>query len=143
MQLLLQFFRARSQKENMLAAALGTYARHCLAISAVVALELVGALVIGQRDSAIAALHALAAGAAQHHRRVSAAVEQDNRLLAALQPRSYFFAQAAGKNLFLAGMLECLPHVHQLDARHGALFHPLRQFDQFVAALLRVVKRLQ
>ena len=127
----------------MLVAALRTDARHRLVVSAVMAPQLVRALVISQRDGAIAALNALAAGPAQHHRRISAAIQKNDRLLASLQTRSHFFAQATGKNLFFAGLLEFLPHIHQFDARHGALLHSLRQLDQLVAALLRVVERLQ
>src|SRR2546421_302915 len=54
----------------MLALALGAYLGDGALEAAIVALELLVALVMGQRDSAILALHRLAAGAAKHHRSI-------------------------------------------------------------------------
>jgi len=53
------------------------FARHARVFS--------GVLVVGQRDGAVLALQLFAAGAADHGEGIAAAVEQDQRLLAAIE----------------------------------------------------------
>src|SRR5215470_3816128 len=90
---LLHFLRAGAEKMNVLAVAGRAPFGHGLAITAVVALHALSGLVKGQSDTAILALQDFAARPAQHHRRISAAVEQDHGLFAALQAFADFAYQ--------------------------------------------------
>ena len=93
MQQFLELFRAGSEEEQMIAAAVGAKLGHGRSIAAVVAFHAAAALVVGQGDGAVGALHGLAAAAAQGDRRVSPAIEQDHRLLFAIQPLAHLFGQ--------------------------------------------------
>ena len=66
----------------------------------------VDGLVIGERDGAVFALELFAAGAAHDDEGVAAAVEQDDRLLAAIERGLGFFDELAGEELLLAGLLK-------------------------------------
>ena len=79
----------------MLALALGAARRHSAPVAAVVALQPLACarqagfvesrLVMRERDRAVLALQLFSAGAADHGEGVAAAVEQNQRLLAALE----------------------------------------------------------
>src|SRR6266478_6469877 len=113
--------------------------------SAVVALELMVALVMGDRDGAVLALHGWAAGPAEHYRRVAAAVEQDHRLLTPGETLADGLCQSAGKedSLFFVLLLEFGAHVEDLDLGKRPLLDALAQFDQLIFSALRVVVGLE
>src|SRR3954463_3185389 len=97
---------------QVLAAALRTRPRHRPLVSAVMALQLVRALVIGERDGAVVALDLLAARAAQHDGGISAAVQQDHRLLAALETRRDLFRQLAREQMVFTRLRKLDLHVY-------------------------------
>src|SRR6266481_3664393 len=129
----------------MLALALGAYLGDGALEAAIVALELVVALVMGQRDSAILALHGLAAGAAKHDRCVAATIEQNHGLLAAGETVPEGLGQSAGEEdfFFLILLLEFGAHVEDLDLGQRTLLDALAQLDELVFAALRVVVGLE
>ena len=94
-QQLFQLFRSRPDKINVLATAMRTLLGDLRHVSAIMAFHLVFAFVVRHRDGAILALQRLAARAAQHHRRVSAPVEQHHDLLFLFQPLANFLRQFA------------------------------------------------
>ena len=109
---LLALLRARAEVVQMLAVALGAARRNRAPVAAVVALQplalaryasiFAGRLVVGERDGAVLALQLFAAGAADHGKRIAAPVEQNQRLLAALERRLGLLDQRARKELVLA-----------------------------------------
>ena len=137
-QQLFQLFGTGAEKIDVLAAAVDAGFGHGRGVSAVVAVHLVLALVMGQRDGAVLAFELFAAGAAQDDRRISAAVEQDHDLLFALEAFFDFFGQLARDDLLVSGFLKLLPHVDDFDFGQRALLHAVGQFDQRVLVLLRV-----
>src|SRR6266567_6261702 len=84
MQQLFQFFRACSEKIDVLAPARRAVLRHRSHESAVVALHPPLRLMVGQRDGTVLALERFAASSTQDHRGISAAVEQHHGLLFSL-----------------------------------------------------------
>jgi hypothetical protein len=105
-QALLALLRTRAEVVEVFAAALGAAGGHGAPEAAVVALEplafaghdrrLRRALVVGERDGAVLALQLFAAGAADDGEGVAAAVEQDQRLLAAVE-RGWSARPASGR----------------------------------------------
>ena len=92
--------------------------------------------VIDQPGVAIRALQAEAAGAAERERRVAAAIEEQQRLLAAFERVLHSFRQprrdeAAARRAFA-------PHVDGLDHRQVRAAETLRQMDALVAPAPRV-----
>ena len=110
---------------------------------AIVANHFVLALVMRHRDGAVLALQRLAAGAAQHHRRISAPVEQHHDLLFMFQPLADFLRQLARDDLLVSGFLELLAHVDDFDFRQRTPLHAIRQLDQRILVFLGVEVRLQ
>ena len=142
-QQLFQFLRARAQEINVLAAAVHAGFRHGRGVSAIVADHFVLALVMGERDGAVLAFELLAASAAEHDGRISAAVEQHHDLLFALEPLFDFGGEFARDDLLVAGLLELLAHVDDFDFGQRTLLHAIGQFDQRIFIFLRVEIRLQ
>ena len=85
----------------------------------------------------------LAAGAAQHHGRISAAIEQHHDLLFAFEALFDLRRQLARDDLLVAGFLKFLAHVDDLDFRQRTLLHAVGQLDQRVLIFLRVEIRFQ
>src|SRR6266478_5517430 len=77
---LLQMLRTFAEEINILRLALRTLLRHRLDRTAVVAFEAIAVLVICHRDAAIRALQRCAAAPAQHRPRISAPVDEHQRL---------------------------------------------------------------
>ncbi len=92
-----------------------------------------------ERDGAVLAFELFAAGAAHHGKRVAAPVEQNQRLLAALQRRLGLLHQRSRKELVLARLLELAAHVDQLHLGQRPVHHAVAQFDARVLALLRIL----
>src|SRR5229473_6486540 len=127
----------------MFAVALGAEPGHGLTVSAVMADERVGALVMRESDGAISALHRLATGAAEHNRGVPSPVQQDHGLLIALQALAYLLRKLARKDTVFAALLKFGAHVHDFNFWQWTLLHALPQLDQLISAALRVVIGLQ
>src|SRR6202035_139800 len=85
------------KKINVFGGALGAVFWHAPRKPAVMALQTVALLVIGQRDGAILALNSRAARAADNEPRVSAAIDQNQRLRAFIETRGDCFAELRGK----------------------------------------------
>ena len=100
-------------------------------------------LVVRERDGAILALQLFSAGPADYRKRVAAAVEQNQRLLAAIQRLARLLHQRARKKLLLPRLLKLAPHVDQLDGGQRAIHHAVAHFDQLVPAQHRVLPALQ
>ena len=98
---------------------------------------------MGQSDRAVFALQPLAARPAHHDKRIAAAVEQDDGLLAARERGLGLRNQTAREELLLPCLLKLLPHVDELDFRQRPLVYALRHLDQRVAAALGVVPALE
>ena len=135
---LFALLRAGAKIVEVLALALGAARRHRAPEAAIVALQPLprlrqyrnlhdGCFVVRQRDGAVLALQLFAAGAAHHGKRVAAPVEQDQRLLAALERRLGLLDQRARKELVLAGFLELAPHVDQLHLGQRPVHHAVAQ----------------
>ena len=134
-QQLFQLFRARSEKINILAAAVDARFRDGRSEAAIVADHFVLALVMGERDGAVLAFEFLAASAAQDDGRISAAVEQHHDLLFAVEALSDFGRQLARDDLLVAGFLELLAHVDDFDFGQRTLLDAVGQFDQRILVL--------
>jgi hypothetical protein len=90
--------------------------------------------VVRERDGAVLALQLFAAGAADHGKRVAAPVEQDQRLLAAIQSLAGLLHQRARKKLLLPRLLKLAPHVDQLHLGQRAVHHAVAHLDARVLA---------
>src|SRR5258708_39021430 len=86
-----------------------------LFVSTIVALHPVRALVKRHGDGTVLALQDLTARPAKHGGRISAAVEQDHSLLAAIQTLRNFLYELCGEDLVFSGALEFKFHVDQLN----------------------------
>ena len=82
----LDLLRTEATLPQRRAAALAAQRRRCFAVSAVVTGQPLGHAMIRERDGAVRALRHGTAVTALHEVRVAATIEQQNRLLAALQP---------------------------------------------------------
>jgi hypothetical protein len=142
-QQLFQLLRASTEKINILAAAVDAGFGHGRGIATIVANHFVLALVMSERDGAVLAFERLAAGAAQHHRRISPAIEQNHDLLFAVEALFDLRGEFARDDLLVAGFLEFLPHVDDLDLGQRTLLHAVGQLDQRVFIFLRVEIRFQ
>src|SRR5438128_444736 len=94
MQVLFDAFRTFPHEINMLACALRTYARNRTRMTTIVAEKLCRPLVMCQRNAAIVTLDGLATASAEHKGRISAAIQQNQILLALLQAFSDFFFES-------------------------------------------------
>ena len=133
-----ELFRSGAQKINVLAAAMDAGFRDRCRVSAVVADHLVLALVVSERNGAIAAFQLLAAGTAKHDGGVSATVEQHHHLLPALETGCNLLREFAGDYLFMAGFLELHPHVDDFHFGQRALLDAIGNLDQRVFVLFGV-----
>ncbi len=93
-------------------------------------------LVMRKRDGAVLALQRLAAGAAEHDRRIAAAVEQHHHLFFALEAVFDFLRQLARDDLLVAGFLKLLAHVDDFNFRQRALLHAVGKLQQLVRFFL-------
>ena len=109
---------------------------------AVVTQQLLDRTMIGHRDAAGVALKRESAMTAQEKRRVTAAVEKNHRLLAAIEAGIYRFKQPARKDNLLAFGSIFFPHVHDLDGGQGAALHARRQHHVVVFLGCGVVEGL-
>src|SRR6185437_13607856 len=144
--------RAGAEIVEVLGVALRAAGRDGAAVSAVVALEALpftGEAVFGRRlvvregDGAVLALELGAAGAAHDGEGVTAAVEQNDGLLAAFEGSLRLLYEGARKEIFAAGLLKFLAHVDELDFRHGALRDALAHFNALVFAENGVLPRFK
>ena len=116
-QLLLHFFRARSQFAQVGAAADGAAGGHGLFMTAVVARKRRAAFVVAQADGAVRALGGVSALAAQQEVRESTPVEEQDRLLAALAHAGQRLGKRRREHRALAAF-ELGAQIHHLDMRH-------------------------
>src|ERR1700751_4719177 len=98
---------------------------------------------VGQRDRAVRALQFLSARPAHDDKRVAAAVEQDDVLLAPFKCFLRFFHQGAGKKMFLTCLLKLTSHVDEFHTRERALVKPLMPLDARLFALMCVMPRFE
>src|ERR1700751_1093578 len=98
---------------------------------------------VGERDRAVLALQFLSARPAHGDKRVAAAVEQDDGLLAPCKCSLRFFHQGAGKKMFLTCLLKLTSHVDEFHTRERALINPLMHLDARVFALMCVMPRFE
>src|SRR5580765_2756192 len=101
----------------MLGSALGALLGRSPRKPAVMALQAVALLVIRQRNAAILALDARAAGTADHEPGISAAIDKDQRLRALGEPRGDGFAELRGKRADFVRDAEILAEIHNLHGR--------------------------
>ena len=102
----------------------GQTLRHRLAVIAVVTNDHAFAAMIRERDVAVRALDCLAARAAENKARITATVEQDDRLFAAFVCLSNRFEQFVGKHARFAVTHKDVAHVD--DARGAIGRAPMR-----------------
>src|ERR1700761_5991182 len=111
LQTLLTLLRTSAEIEEMLAFAFGASLGNGLFVSAVVAFQTLACgarnrLVMRKRDGAGLALQLLSARAAKHGKRISPAIEQDDRLLTTVECGLRPLQQCAGENLVLPRLLK-------------------------------------
>ena len=94
---------------------------------------------VGEGDGAVLALQLFSAGAADDGEGVAAAIEQDQRLLAAIESRLGLLDERAGKELLLACLLKFAAHVDQLDLGQRAVHHAVAHLDALILARRRVL----
>ncbi len=104
--------------------------------AAMVADQALAEAVVDQPGVAIRALQAEAAGAAERERRIAAAVEEQQRLLFALERGLHRLRQPRRDEA--AARRALAPHVDRLDHRQMRAAEPLRQMKALVAAAPRV-----
>ena len=99
--------------------------RHDARVVAVVAQRapLAAAGVHGERHAALRAIDGAAALPAEDRGRIPAAIEQNQRLLTAIQPLANRRLQRLGQNDIRAGAGELLPHVHDAHAGQRTIEH--------------------
>jgi hypothetical protein len=90
-------FGSRTDRIEEVAGALGTSVGNRFVVAAVVAAEAAAAAVHHQRHRARRALDAVTAVAAEKHRRPSAPLHEEDRLLASIESFAEKVAHAAGK----------------------------------------------
>ena len=83
-------------------------------------------LVIRHRDRAVLALDLFAAAPAHHGERISAPVQQNDHLLAAIERGLRLLDQPPREDLLLPRLAKLLAHVDQLDRRQRTLHHACR-----------------
>ena len=144
-QCVLDLFRAESGVTNRRVAAfhVWTKRRRLRLVTANVAEEPLPGPVIGQRHAAIGALGHEAALWALQRRRVAAAIQKQHHLLASLQPQGDFLLELLRKNGRALLLARFLPHVDDAHERHFPVGGALRQLEQRVFPLLRVVETLE
>ena len=138
LQLLLNFFRAASQGDQLRAPATGACPARTLLVSAEMAAEpLAAGAVQHQRDRAVGAAHRRAAGSAEKAARMAAAVEEQDGLLAAGER----FPQCAGQ----LGREQLVRNaaLHHRDRRQGPRLDALRQAQRAQLSFLGAPERLQ
>ena len=102
-----------------------------------------GRLVMRQRDRAVLAFQLRPTRAADHRRRIAAPVQQNQRLLSAVQRRLGLLDQRARKQVLVPGLPEFPPHIHQLHLGQRPVHHPHADRDPRVLPLCRVLPALQ
>ena len=131
-----QTLRADADRLEIGIATGGTGVRHALLRAAVVAAQAAVFLVQHQLARAVLALGQPATGGAHEHRRIAAAIDEDEALFLALQA-----IVDGGEQGFAQSVLQRqLGDVHAAHDGQGRRLHgALRQLQQLVAAALRVV----
>ena len=138
-QLFLQPLGAAPERRDVDVAALRAGARHAFGEAAVVAAQGAVDLVEHAVGAAVAALAAPVAGAAGEHRRVAAAVEEDQRLLAARDA----FPDGRQQRRREQAALGLVVHVHQPHRGQAAGAHAGGHFQAAVAPALARLPALQ
>lgn len=141
-QMLLDALGAAPHRRQVLVAAFGAGARHRRLVAAMVAMQAVAAVAAPVQHGEGRAARAVAdpgAGLAMQHRRVAAAVQEDERLLLALQSLADGVQQLRRQALFHLQAAR----VHQLDRRQAAGARAARQRQPQVAAALGVLPGFQ
>ena len=95
-----------------------------------------GRLVVGHRDSAVLALNLLSAAPAHHHGRISAAIQQQDHLLATINRELSLLNQLPRKNMFLPGLTKLRTHIYQFHGGQWPLHHALPYLDTHVSSLV-------
>ena len=141
----LHLFRAQTRVKDSGVAALflRTNIRRGRFVAADVAANLLFGAMIGQGHAAIGALGNEAALGTLERRRVAAAVQEQHHLLASLQPQGDFLLELLRKNGRALLLARFLPHVNDAHERHFPVVGALRQLEQRVFPLLRVVETLE
>ncbi len=101
-----------------------------------------------ERNRAILAFKLFAAGATDDRKRVTASIEQNQRLLAAFERVAGLLYKRPGKKLLtMAGfrprLLKLAPHVDQFHLGQRAIHHTVLDFDARVLSLHRVLPALE
>src|SRR5579862_8795003 len=106
--------------------------------TAVMADHLVFTLVVRQRYGTVIAFEFFPASAAENDGGISAAVQQNHSLFAAVEPFFDFSGELSRNHLLVAGFLKLQTHVDDFDLRQRAPFHAIRKFNKRILVLLRV-----
>src|SRR5215216_3324137 len=101
------------------------------------------AAVIRERNVAVGTLNRLAARAAENKTRITATVEQDDRLLPTLARLADRFQQLIGEHARFSVPHKHRPHIDDLRGRHRPRIDALGQGDEVILALASVVKRFE
>src|SRR5450631_2436270 len=120
---LFPLLRTRAEIVEMFTCAAWALRRHGATKAAVVALKALthprqssifcGRLVMRKRNGAVLAFKLLAACAANHRKRIAAAVQKNHRLLAAIEGLARLVDQGARKELLLPRLLKFAAHVDE------------------------------
>src|ERR1044072_931403 len=137
----------------MFALALRTLLRNSTPEAAIVALQPLSRLcdavafstmlVIRHRDGAVLALDLVSTTAAHHHKRISAPVQQNDRLLSAIERALGLFNQPSRKDLLLTRLAKLIPNIHQLHRRQRTRHHALPHLHARVTSLLCIRPALE
>ena len=139
MEFVFDLFGAGAHEVEMFAAAGGAGVGDAFGVVAVMAEKALVAAMIGERDGAIDAVDAFAAGAAGDKGREAAAIQKEHHLLFQAELLFDEIDQAAGEGVVAAGLEELDFHIEDLDFGHGALLDALGQGEVLILALLDVV----
>src|SRR5260370_9880059 len=136
-------FGALTDVINVLAGTGGTLCGRALMVIAIMANQSAIGLMISERNITIRTVDRFAARATQDETRITATIQQDDRLFIASVSLTDGSQKLIGKNRRLLAPGKNLAHVDHLRAVHYAVSEALGQVDIFVLAGLCVVKRFQ
>ena len=142
-QALLDLFRASPHEIDVFGVAFRAGFRDAQRKSTIVAKQPLAPLVIREGDAAILAQDRGAATPAKREKRISAAVDQHQRLRTRRQPRGNRGAQALGDRPRMVRLPEILPQIHDLYGRHGPVLDARIETQKLVLALAGMMKSLE
>ena len=142
-ELLFELLGAAADRLDVEIAAVGAGPRHAFRETAMMAAQRAVALVKDPPGAAVRAAALPGTRAAVQHRRVAAAVEQHQALLAAGQSRLQRLQQGRREGGATRRLARLQRHVHQAHARQGPAADTLGQTEPAVGALLGALPALQ